>query len=306
MFQPTLACVCLVAVGSLVAQVPTAPATPAPAPALKQVDLTFGVYATDLPTVVYRQFLPMLEVVQAELGKSLECPASVELRIFKTYEAALDALVQGTVDFVRFGPSSYLLAKERRPEISLLAMEDNDGEKIFQGVIVVRANSPIKTLADLRGRKFAFGDENSTIGRYLAQLQLVNAGLAASDLAGHAFLGRHDKVFTAVEVGDFDAGAVKENTYDKMNKKGTLRELVRFDNVTKPWVARAGLDPRVAAGLREVLIGMQDRTTLKDVGITGFRSVKDADYESIRLAMRAAEKFAAPAQGKPARPAPGK
>lgn len=305
MFQSTLACVCLVAAGSLVAQAP--PQTAAtPAQALEQVELTFGVYATDLPTVVYRQFLPMLEIVQGELTRSLACPTSIELRIFKTYEAALDALVAGTVDFVRFGPSSYLLAKERKPEISLLAMEDNDGEKVFQGVIAVRANSPIKTLADLRGRKFAFGDENSTIGRYLAQLQLVKAGIAASDLAGHAFLGRHDKVFTAVEVGDFDAGAVKENTFDKMNKKGTLRELVRFPNVTKPWVARAGLDPRVAAGLSQVLLGLKDGSKLKDVGITGFRAVKDADYDSIRLAMQAAEKFAAPKQSKPARPAPGK
>lgn len=305
MFQSTLACVCFAAMGSLVAQAPPQTTT-TPAPALQQVELTFGVYATDLPTVVYRQFLPMLEVVQGELTKSLACPASVELRIFKTYEAALDALVEGTVDFVRFGPSSYLLAKERKPEISLLAMEDNDGEKVFQGVIAVRANSPIKTLADLRGRKFAFGDENSTIGRYLAQLQLVNAGIAASDLAGHAFLGRHDKVFTAVEVGDFDAGAVKENTFDKMNKKGTLRELVRFNNVTKPWVARAGLDPRVAAGLSQVLLGLKDGSKLKDVGITGFRAVQDSDYDSIRAAMQAAEKFAAPTPGKPARPAPGK
>ena len=168
MFQSTLACVCLVAAGSLVAQAPTAPTaptTPTPTPALKQVELTFGVYATDLPTVVYRQFLPMLEVVQGELTTSLGCPSSVELRIFKTYEAALDALVEGTVDFVRFGPSSYLLAKERKPEISLLAMEDNDGEKIFQGVIAVRANSPIKTLADLRGRKFAFGQAPAVRGQ---------------------------------------------------------------------------------------------------------------------------------------------
>lgn len=300
-----LPCVCLVAT-SLIAQSPSAPVAAAPALAatpIPSVDLTFGVYATDLPTIIYRQFLPMLELVQAELAKSLGVPASIELRIFKTYDGALEALVQGQVDFVRFGPSSYILAKAREPRISLLAMEDNDGEKIFQGMIVVRRDSPVQKLADLCGRKFAFGDENSTIGRYLAQLQLVNAGITAKDLAGHAFLGRHDKVFTAVELGDFHAGAVKESTFDKMNTKNTLRVLVRFDNVTKPWVARAKLDPTVAAGLRAVLLHMKPRGVLKDVGITGFRTVTDADYDPIRLAMPATEQFA---QGLAARPAPGK
>ncbi len=304
MIRSRLACACLVATTSLVAQSsPSTDPKPSAAPSARSVDLTFGVYATDLPTVVYRQFLPMLEVVQAELAKSLGGPASIELRIFKTYDGALDALVRGDVDFVRFGPSSYILAKARQPQISLLAMEDNDGEKVFQGMIVVRTDSPIKTLADLRGKRFAFGDENSTIGRYLAQLQLVNSGITAKDLATYAFLGRHDKVFTAVELGDFDAGAVKENTFDKMNTKGTLRTLVTFDNVTKPWVARAKLAPEVAAGLGQVLLQLKDRALLKDVGITGFRAVSDADYDSIRRAMPAAEQFT---KGKLAQPTPGK
>ena len=304
MIRSRLACACLVATTSLVAQSsPSTEPKQSAAPLPASMDLTFGVYATDLPTVVYRQFLPMLEVVQAELAKSLGGPASIELRIFKTYDGALDALVRGDVDFVRFGPSPYILAKARQPQISLLAMEDNDGEKVFQGMIVVRADSPIKTLAELRGKRFAFGDENSTIGRYLAQLQLVNSGITAKDLAAHAFLGRHDKVFTAVELGDFDAGAVKENTFDKMNTKGTLRALVTFDNVTKPWVARAKLAPEVAAGLGQVLLQLKDRALLKDVGITGFRAVSDADYDPIRRAMPAAEQFA---QGKLAQPTPGK
>jgi hypothetical protein len=36
-------------------------------------------------------------------------------------------------------------------------------------VIAVQKDSPLKTLAELKGKKFAFGDQNSTIGRYLAQ-----------------------------------------------------------------------------------------------------------------------------------------
>jgi len=270
-----------------------------------KAELTFGVYAADKPTVVYRQFLPMLEALQVELSRTLDAPASVELRIFKTYDAAQDALAQGSVDFVRFGPSSYILVKARQPDVTLLAMEQNDGAKTFKGMIVVRKDSPIRTIADLRGKRFAFGDESSTIGRYLAQLQLVNAGITAKDLKHHAFLGRHDRVFAAVEVGDFDAGAVKENTFEKQNAKGTLRVLAQFDNVTKPWVARARLNARVAEALRTSLLGMKDPAVLADFGVTGFLPATDADYDPIRQAMAAAEKFTQSAPATTA-PAPGR
>ena len=85
-------------------------------------------------------------------------------------------------------------------------MEDKKGERRFSGVIVVGADSSIKRLADLAGKRFAFGDENSTIGRYLAQAELVKAGIRARDLAHYEYLGRHDLVAKAVSLGDFRAG----------------------------------------------------------------------------------------------------
>ena len=83
--------------------------------------------------------------------------------IFKSYGEANDALISGDVDFVRFGPASYVIAKDRDPGISLLAMEHKDGEKRFGGVIVVRTNSTIRELSDLKGSRFAFGDEELTM-----------------------------------------------------------------------------------------------------------------------------------------------
>jgi len=106
-------------------------------------------------------------------------------------------------------------------------MEKQDGGKRFEGYIVVRRDSPIRTLADLKGKSFAFGDRNSTIGRFLSQELLQEAGVLERDFApdGIQYLGRHDIVFRAVEIGDFDAGALKSSTFDKMNKRGQLRIL---------------------------------------------------------------------------------
>jgi phosphonate transport system substrate-binding protein len=175
--------------------------------------LTFGIYQSDQATEMYRKFTPVIEAIQSDVEKRLGRPTDIEIQIFKTYEDGIEALCKGTVDFVRFGPSPYILAKRKNPKLDLIAMELEDGKKQFNGCIVVPRDSKIQTLAELRGKSFAFGDRNSTIGRYLVQEHLLSAGIRAIDLGRQEYLERHDKVAAAVLAGDFEAGAVKESNY---------------------------------------------------------------------------------------------
>lgn len=259
-----------------------------------RIELTCGVYTSDRATTMYRMFTPVLEQLQDGLEERLHRPVNIELRICKTYDEALQAFVEGKVDFVRFGPASYVLAKDINPEVELLAMESKDGERVFQGMIVVLKDSPIKKLDDLRGCSFAFGDENSTIGRFLAQDQLLKAGIKAADLDRYAYLGRHDVVYTAVEVGDFDAGSLKDSTFRKLNKKNQLRVLVAFDNVTKPWVAREGLDPAIKRALRASLLAIDDEEALRALKVDGFLPADDEHFAVTRSAMARARAFEPP------------
>ena len=259
--------------------------------AAKTVELSFGVYTADKATVMYRRFTPILEALEERLEKHLKRRVDLELRIYKTYTKARDALIRGRVDFVRFGPASYVLAKRQNPAIELLAMESRGGGRTFPGYIVVRADSNITKLEELRGKRFAFGDEKSTIGRYLAQEQLVRAGIRAEDLAAYDYLGRHDLVFRAVAIGDFDAGAVKRSTFRKLNKNGKLRILHELTNTTKPWVARAGLTRDELAALRTALLDLTTGPALRTLKIEGFVAAEDRHYAAIRRSMQRAADF---------------
>ena len=53
----------------------------------------------------------------------------IHTRISPSYEKAIGKLANGEVDFARFGPASYVLAKEQRPGITLIAMESKKGKK---------------------------------------------------------------------------------------------------------------------------------------------------------------------------------
>jgi len=108
----------------------------------------------------------------------------------------------------------------------------------------------------------------------------------AEDLSTYEYLGRHDKVGTAVGAGDFAAGALNESTFKKLVEKGEpIRELVRFPNVTKPWIARSGLDPVVFDALKQSLLEIKNKKALKGLKSDGFLEGFDSDYAQIRAAM---------------------
>ncbi len=210
----------------------------------------------------------------------------VRLQIAKDYDQGIAQLTSGKVDFSRFGPASYIEAKKVNDGLSILAMESKDNEKVFYGIIAVHKDSPIQHVTELHGRSFAFGDEGSTIGRFLSQLHLEQNGIRAVDLSLYEYLGRHDKVGTAVGAGDFDAGALNEATFKKLVDAGEpIRELARFPNVTKPWIARSGLEPRIYEALVASLLDITDMKALKGLKTGGFLEGDDSDYSVIRTAM---------------------
>ncbi len=250
------------------------------------VRLNFGVYSSNKPTAMVRTFKPILNSLESSMSEKLGRSVDIRMQIAKDYDQGMTDLINGKVDFSRFGPASYIQAKKENSSLQLVAMESKKKSKVFYGIIAVHKDSNITNIEQLKGRSFAFGDESSTIGRFLSQLYLVSHNIFAGDLSGYKYLGRHDKVGTAVGAGDFDAGALNESTFKKLVAAGEpIKELARFPNVTKPWIASEGLDPEVFSALQESLYELKDLNALKALKADGFLPGTDEDYETIRASM---------------------
>ncbi len=261
-------------------------------PATADINLVFGTYTTDKPTEVVRKFSPILRFLSQELEIRLGEPVKIKLKIASDYDEGIADIVEGRVDFARFGPASYILAKAEEAGIGILAMETVKGQKTFMGVIAVQAQSDITSIADLQGRSFAFGNRLSTIGRFLAQQQLLDAGISASDLTAFEYLDRHDRVGAAVGQGIYDAGALKQSTFAKLVDNGVqIRVLMEFQNVTKPWLSRAGIDARIADAITATLLNPGVDNAVTDFAKTGFVAGLDDDYQPIREAMKQSNDF---------------
>lgn len=259
---------------------------------LADIELTFGSYTADKPTEVVRQFKPILNYLSADLSDRLGDTVTIKMRIAKSYEEGNADLVEGRVDFARFGPASYVLAKDANDRIGIIAMETKKGLKTSPGIIAIHTDSTIASLKDLQGGSFAFGDASSTIGRFLAQEQLLNVGITAATLAEFDYLGRHDRVGTAVGQGAYDAGALKESTFKKLQEKGVpIKALIDFPNVTKPWLHSANVDPAVVDALQAAMVNITDADILSTFSKSGFVLGTDADYAPIRDAMTSSKGF---------------
>lgn len=251
-----------------------------------RLTLSIGLYTSSKPSSMVTKFRPIISTLEKSVSKRLGKKVRIRMQIAKNYQKGIEYLADGKVDFARFGPASYVQAKTENPEIQILAIESKNGTKVVNGIIVTGLYSSIQELSDLKGQSFAFGDMQSTSGRYMAQQYLMRHGIGAKDLSRYEYLGRHDIVGSKVSVGDFTAGAMSEADFRRMLAEGAkIRELARFPMVSKPWVSRAGIDPEVYSALKLSLLELEKTEALIPLDFNGFINGSNKDYRVIADSM---------------------
>lgn len=182
-----------------------AQATPACAGAAgARPTIGFGAEPRYNPVVMYRYYQPLLDYLSAH------SPYHFELRLADTDRDAVSALEEGRVDVALLGGVTYLMAHARFGARALVVPLDADGQPFYRGVFVVREDSPLRELADLRGHSLALCSGYSASGGLVARWELSRLGLSLDDLERSAYLRHHELVIRAVLEGSYDAGAVDE------------------------------------------------------------------------------------------------
>lgn len=134
-----------------------------------------------------------------------------------SYAAAIEALCAGKADIVWLATLSYVLAHDKCGAV-LAVTSVRRGSATYKGQILVRSDSNINTIADLKGKKFAFTDAASTSG-YLYPVGLLKKnGVELKDLAEAVFTGSHNAAALAVYRGSVDAAATFIDVRDQEEK----------------------------------------------------------------------------------------
>jgi phosphonate transport system substrate-binding protein len=178
---------------------------------------------------------PLKGYLAAQLGRE------VNLVIPPNYNATIEGLGNGTLDFAYLGGLAYLKAHKQYDVVPLV---QRTADLEFHTLFICRANAPIHSLKDLVGKKFSYGDVSSTAGHLIPYMEMREAGLDPELQLHTQYSGSHPATAKLVESGVVDAGALDETIYNSMIADGKLdSSKVRVFYTTKPfvdyvWVAR--------------------------------------------------------------------
>ena len=244
--------------------------------------IIIGVHPYLQPSVLIQRFDPLKNYLQ----DSLKTP--VRIRIGTSYEDHIQAFARGEIDLGFFGPASFVKLTSGNQRYRPLGRLSFGDRNTFRGAIVVHQNSPFNTLSDLVGRRFAFGDPNSTLSYLVPRTMLHDAGIGLDDLGGYSNLENHHNVALAVLFGKFDAGSVKAEVFREFQSQG-LRALKWSPEIpTHLFVAGPGLSDKQSHWLARLLLnlnGTEQATSLLSPikkGTTGIVPAKPEEYDQLR------------------------
>lgn len=161
-------------------------------------------------------YQPLFNAIATSTGLSFD------IRVGQSYGAVVEALCAGGADIAFVGPVTYLQAAERGCA-ELLAVAVEDGRSEYYAGLFARADSPITSPKDLKGRSVAFGDINSASSFVFPIAMIMDAGLdPATDLGEIRLAGSHANSLAALVQGQVDAAALSFDSFDKAARQGAV------------------------------------------------------------------------------------
>ena len=243
-------------------------------------------------------YRPLAEHLARQLGRP------VKLYTVDTWEGLAKSLANGETDIALMGPWGYVLANHVAGAQAVASIL-YDGKPEYFAVMVTHPKSGIKSIADLKGKTFAFGDKGSTSGYLIPYHHFQKNGINPDTYLGKVVHTKHQTIELQVTRGEMDAGADYNRNRDAMIAEGLIKaaDSVVFwtsdplPNDAVAVSASLAKDPAFVARLRAALdaVGpaLRSNPNLLPARYTGFVAKDNSYYRPIRDAGLATGKLPA-------------
>ena len=113
--------------------------------------LRIGFVPSENAQQVIQNAQPLIDLLQKELGMEVQPFVATD------YTGVVEALRSNKLDLAFLTPASYVMAKNEA-NVRVALKSERQGSPFYYAAIITRADSGIRTIEDLRGKSFAFGD----------------------------------------------------------------------------------------------------------------------------------------------------
>lgn len=234
------------------------------------------------------RYAPLAEYLTAKVGRKVILVTS------RDFESFWRGIEESRYDIVQYNQYHYIRSADA---YQVIAHNKEFGKSTLAGVLYVRKDSNISTLADLRGRTVLFGGGEDAMISYIAPLYMIlQAGLKKEDIKIrfavnplNAVLGVYHRQADAGGSGD---GAVEQPAVRQAINTEELKVLAVSDQLLHlPWAVKRSMSPALREAIQAALVGMETtaegRKVLKSAVLTGIGKAEDKDYDPHRKMIKA-------------------
>ncbi|MFV0248109.1 MAG: phosphate/phosphite/phosphonate ABC transporter substrate-binding protein [Tenacibaculum sp.] len=222
-----------------------------------------------IPSEEAERMIKNLKPVANYLSKELQIP----VKVYKgnDYTAIIEAMRSEKLDIAIFGPFSYVLASKKAGAEALVVPASREGKlATYNSLIVANKRAGITSIQQLvdTPNKFSlsFSDPASTSGHLVPRGHLISLGIKPeTHFKDILFSGSHTATILALATGKIDVAGCSYKVYNKMIKRGMLKE----EEVTILWKSkdlpvdlvtiRNGISDALKTKVRNAYVKMADK-----------------------------------------------
>jgi len=242
----------------------------------------FSVIPTASQSSMNSTFGNLIDFLNKKLG------VEVELKNVNDYAAVITGMQYGHIDCAYFGPKSYVEAAKRAKAEALTIEVSQDGSRGYYGYIITKKGSGLKTLADIKGKKWAFTDPNSTSGTLVPTVFFAKKSIDPHKYFGKViYSGSHEASIISVKNGKVDAASTNDLDFmrglGKHWKKSDFNIIWVSDLIPgAPMTCRSDMPESFKMAMKGALVSYADKAGLETLKISGYAPVTDDAYNSVR------------------------
>ncbi len=246
----------------------------------------------EAPTELLRKFQPLGAYLEQELGMKVEFVPVAD------YPAVVEALATDRLDMAWLGGFTFVQVYLKTGNAIPLVQREQDAEFISN---FITANPEVNSLADLKGKTFAFGSISSTSGSLMPRYFMLQDGIQPESFFSRiGYSGAHDATAAWVQAGRVEAGLLNASVWDKLVANGKVDTgKVRVFATTPTyydynWTVRGTLDPALAEKIKQAFLALDPanpahKEILDLQAASRFIETEPANYKGIEEAARAAD-----------------
>lgn len=246
----------------------------------------------EAPTELLRKFKPLGAYLEQQTGMKVEFVPVAD------YPAVVEALATDRLDMAWLGGFTFVQVNQKTGNAIPLVQREQDAQFTSK---FITSDPNVKSLADLKGKSFAFGSISSTSGSLMPRYFMLQDNIKPETYFSRvAYSGAHDATAAWVQAGKVDAGVLNASVWQKLVDSGKVDTNKVKVFATTPtyfdynWTVRGTLDPVLADKLKQAFLALDpakpaDKAILDLQAASRFIPTKPENYKGIEDAARAAD-----------------